>query len=111
MQIKNVILKHHEPVNSGAIRKIGGTEVIAVMEDDAEIVLQLEKNLEGETIFYEPSWQIHGTNLLEVVEEIVQWEKQYEEDMKKFNKKYPYKGFDTTKFQTSEESDEEEIAW
>jgi hypothetical protein len=90
MKIKNVVLIHHEPMSQESIRRIGGTEVIVEITNNSKITLQLEKDLDGKTIFYEPCYSIHGTNLMEIIKEVNECEEQYKNDMEEFNKKYPY---------------------
>ncbi len=78
-QITNVTLVHIEPMHTGSIRKIGGTVVKVEFEIGIDINFQLEKSLTGETVFYEPNWNVASEDLQDAIAQVIAIEEDYQQ--------------------------------
>ena len=88
MQIKNIELITYK--TSGSIGEDGMIEVgedgfycrggygFKVSTDIGIFDFQIEQNTKGEYIFYDPGWNMYNTNLMDLIKEVFEMNKDYE---------------------------------
>lgn len=79
INVKLTTIQASKPEDSFTRR--GGMQM-HVQTDMGEYILQLEKGLDGEDMFFEPTWGISGTELLDVCEKVQAIDDQYNEHCK-----------------------------